>query len=142
MNDKSEDRSSFYKISNRLLLFATMYIAVQSSHLGFFGYSYGFFRILWGSLEFFWILLDTLHTLGEIASICFKSQLCSLILLNTTEYRQRSRILRGVQKYPLPGRPSTQHWVKSKTIIEKLRKLRMKFINQLIVNVLPQNDNF
>ena len=55
---------------------------------GFFGIlwdSLGFFGILWDSLEFLWILWnshvffgilwDSLHTMGEIASIGFKSQL-------------------------------------------------------------------
>ena len=46
-------------------------------------------------------------------------------------YERRSRRLRHVktsetlweiQKYPLPGRPSIHHWVKSKTIIEKHQK--------------------
>ena len=39
---------------------------------------------------------------------------------------KRSEILWGIQKYSLPGGPSTHHWVKSKTIIEKHQKLRKK----------------
>ena len=49
---------------------------------------------------------------------------------------KRSEILWGIQKYSLPGRPSTHHWVKSKTIIEKHQKLRKRIINQLLVNFL------
>jgi hypothetical protein len=39
---------------------------------------------------------------------------------------KRSEIYWGIQKHSLPGRPSTHHWVKSKTIIEKHKKLKKK----------------
>ena len=55
---------------------------------------------------------------------------------------KRSEIYWGIQKYSLPGRPSTHHWVKSKTIIEKHQKLRKKIINQLLVNFLPPKNIF
>ena len=55
---------------------------------------------------------------------------------------KRSEIYWGIQKYSLPGRPSTHHWVKSKTIIEKHQKLRKRIINQLLVNFLPPKNIF
>ena len=89
-------------------------------------------------------------TLGGIASICFKFHF-QTDYQQTLRYRYRSRGLRGVkrseklwgiQNYPLPGRPSTHHWVKSKTIIEKHQKLRKRIINQLLVNFLPPKNIF
>jgi hypothetical protein len=53
---------------------------------------------------------------------------------------KRSEILRGIRKYSLPGQPSTQHGVKSKTIIEKHQKLRKIIINHLLVNFLPPKN--
>ena len=54
----------------------------------------------------------------------------------------RSQILQGIEKYSLPGRPSTHHWLKSKSIIEKHQKLRKIIINQLLVNFLPPQNVF
>ena len=42
-----------------------------------------------------------------------------------------SEILWRVQKYLLPGRPSTHYWVKSKTIIENTKKQVEKNIIQI-----------
>ena len=55
---------------------------------------------------------------------------------------KRSEIYWGIQKYSLPGRPSTHHWVKSKTIIKKHQKLRKIIINQILVNFLPPKNIF
>jgi hypothetical protein len=55
---------------------------------------------------------------------------------------KRSKIYWGIQKHSLPGRPSTHHWVKSKTIIEKHQKLKKRIINQLLVNFLPPKNIF
>ena len=72
-------------------------------------------------------------------------------LIISKHYRCRSRGLRGFKRseklceiwnYSLPGRPSTHHWVKSKTIIEKHQKLRKVIINQLLVNFLPPKNIF
>ena len=41
--------------------------------------------------------------------------------------------------YGCRSRCLSKIWVKSKNIIEKLKKLRKKIINQLIVNLLPPN---
>ena len=55
---------------------------------------------------------------------------------------KRSEILWGIWKYSLPGRPSTHHWVKSKTIIEKHQKLIKIIINHLLANFLQPKNIF
>jgi hypothetical protein len=55
---------------------------------------------------------------------------------------KRSQILWRIEKYSLPGRPSTHHGVKLKTIIEKHQKLRKRIINQLLQNFLPPKNIF
>ena len=54
------------------------FLWILMDSLGFFGIpwdSLEFLWILWNSHVFFGILWDSLHTMGEIASIGFKSQL-------------------------------------------------------------------
>ena len=55
---------------------------------------------------------------------------------------KRSQILWEIEKYSLPGRPSTHHGVKSKTIIKKHQKLRKRIINQLLQTFLPPKNIF
>ena len=58
-------------------------------------------------------------TVGGMAQICFKSLRTGV---------KRSNILWEIQKYSLPGRPSSQSWVKSKTFKNVSKVIKKKSI--------------
>ena len=75
-----------------------------------------------------------MFTLGGIASICFRfhfSKHCGCTPRGVRGVK-RPEILWEIQKYSLPGRPSSQNWVKSKTICHFLRDFET-FLNGLIL---------
>ena len=76
------------------------------------------------------------HTGKNYCLICFKYQLYYLIFLNTKDadpggsgVSKDQKYHWESKKYPSPGQPSIQHWVKSKTIIVKHQKLGNKIIS-------------
>ena len=79
MDDKSNDGSSFYRLSNRLLLFATMYIhghtvGILWDSLDILMDSLGFFGVLWNSFGFFWILC--IHWVKLLQSVSVSLGFC------------------------------------------------------------------
>ena len=79
------------------------------------------------------------HTGKNYCLICFKYQLCSLIFLNTKDadpggsgVSKDQKYHWESKKYPSPGQPSIQHWVKSKTIIVEHQNLGNKIISSQV----------